>query len=132
MRLTLCGSTRFKNEYQEANTKLSLAGHVVYSVAWAKEDESAATPGEKMDAQTKENLDLVHLAKILNSDAIVVVGRGEDGKPYVGSSTRREIVWAQMNGKFVYFNYAHLLEDWHDATVLPTENNQDDELAQSK
>lgn len=107
MRITLCGSTRFKKEYQEANTRLSQAGHVVYTIAWAKEDESAATPGEKMDRITKENLDLVHLAKILNSDAIVIVGTVEDPKthnqvPYIGESTRREIVWAQMNGKQVY------------------------------
>lgn len=102
MRITLCGSTRFKKEYQEANTRLSMAGHVVYTIAWAKEDESAATPGEKMDPIIKENLDLVHLAKILNSDAVVLVGE-VDGKPYIGASTRREIVWAQMNGKSVYF-----------------------------
>lgn len=101
MRITLCGSTRFKQEYQEANTRLSRAGHVVYTISWAKEDESAANP--KMDRVTKENLDLVHLAKILNSDAIVVVGRDENGQPYIGESTRREIVWAQMHGKSVYF-----------------------------
>lgn len=102
MRITLCGSTRFKQEYAEANTRLSQAGHVVYSIAWAKEDESAATPGIKMDATMKENLDLVHLAKILNSDAILVVGK-VDGSPYIGASTRREIVWAQMHDKRIYF-----------------------------
>lgn len=109
MRITLCGSTRFKKEYQEANERLSQAGHIVYSVAWAKEDESAATPGVKMDPIIKENLDLVHLAKILNSDIIVVVGTGEDGKPYIGASTRREIVWAQMHDKGVHFGLGDIL-----------------------
>jgi len=126
MRITLCGSTRFKQEYQEANTRLSQAGHVVYTVSWAKEDESAATPGIKMDRITKENLDLVHLAKILNSDAIVVVGTVEDPVthnevPYIGESTRREIVWAQMNGKMVY-KYSDLVGSdgmWDDLTVIP-------------
>ncbi len=102
MKITLCGSTRFKKEYQEANTRLSLAGHVVYTVAWAKEDEPV-----KMDRITKENLDLVHLAKILNSDGIVVVGTGEDDKAYIGESTRREIVWAQMNNKMVFWGLDH-------------------------
>lgn len=104
MRITLCGSTRFKREYQEANTRLSQAGHIVYTIAWAKEDESAATPGTKMDPITKENLDLVHLGKILNSDAILVIGKKVDGTPYIGESTRREIAWAQMYGKSVYYH----------------------------
>ena len=108
MKITLCGSTRFKKEYQEANTQLSLAGHIVYTVAWAKEDESAATPGEKMDPIVKENLDLVHLGKILNSDAILIVS---DGSNYIGASTRREIVWAQMNKKMVFFSMEDLLEN---------------------
>lgn len=119
MKITLCGSTRFKKEYQEANTLLSQAGHVVYTIAWAKEDESAATPGEKMDKITKENLDLVHLAKILNSDAIVVVGETEDGNPYIGESTRREIVWARMNGKFIYYGAGSCLRREDNLTRTP-------------
>jgi hypothetical protein len=107
MRITLCGSTRFKKEYQEANTRLSQAGHIVYTIAWAKEDESAATPGEKMDEMTKENLDLVHLGKILNSDAVLLV---HDGSRYVGASTRREIVWAQMHHKPVFYDLADILD----------------------
>src|SRR4029450_7888265 len=116
MKITLCGSTRFKKEYQEANTKLSQAGHVVYTIAWAKEDESAATPGVKMDQITKENLDLVHLAKILNSDMIIVVGQVE-GKPYIGESTRREIAWARMNSKAIFFGVENFLSaSWNRLT----------------
>lgn len=118
MRITLCGSTRFKKEYQEANTRLSQAGHIVYTIAWAKEDESAATPDEKMDPTIKENLDLVHLSKILNSDAIVIVS---DGSNYVGSSTRREIVWAQMHQKAVYWSASQLLA-YNDLTVIEDPN----------
>lgn len=110
MRVTLCGSTRFKKEYQEANTELSKRGHIVYTIAWAKEDESASTPGEQMDPITKENLDLVHLAKILNSDAILVVGQTEDGSPYIGSSTRREILWAHMHNKRVICGIEEFLD----------------------
>lgn len=119
MKITLCGSTRFKDLYQEANTRLSQAGHIVYTIAWAKEDESAASPGVKMDKETKENLDLVHLGKILNSDAIVVVGNGEDGRPYIGESTRREIVWARMNGKDIYYGLDGVLgNDYQDLTKI--------------
>lgn len=107
MKITLCGSTRFKDEFVRYNTELSLRGHIVYSIAWAKEDESSATPGVKMDEKVKQNLYLVHLGKILNSDAIVVVS---DGSNYVGDSTRREIVWAQMNGKMVFWGLLQALE----------------------
>lgn len=109
MKITLCGSTRFKDEFVRYNTELSLRGHVVYSIAWAKEDESSAGSGIKMDEKTKQNLDLVHLAKILNSDMIVIVS---DGSNYVGDSTRREIVWAQMNGKAVAWGLKQLIENW--------------------
>jgi hypothetical protein len=110
MKITLCGSTRFKKEYQEANTRLSQAGHIVYTIAWAKEDESAATPGQAMDPITKETLDLVHLGKILNSDSILIV---HDGSRYIGDSTRREILWAQMHGKGIFWYVEEILDYWN-------------------
>lgn len=110
MKITLCGSTRFKKEYQEANIRLTIAGHVVYTVA-----SMMHADGDNITPIQKENLDLVHLAKILNSDAIVVVGE-VDGKPYIGESTRREIVWAQMHGKTVY---AGLVDFFGDDPDLP-------------
>lgn len=104
MRITLCGSTHFKDLYIQANLELSKLGHAVYSIALAKEDQTQASPEDEI---IKENLDLVHLDKILNSDAIVVLGQ-VDGKPYIGKSTRREIVWAQMHGKEVFFGMEEL------------------------
>ncbi len=32
MKITLCGSTKFKKEFEEWNIKLTMAGHIVYSV----------------------------------------------------------------------------------------------------
>lgn len=107
MRITLCGSTRFKEEYVKANTELSKLGHVIYTIAWAKEDHSGPCPHD--DEIAKENLDLVHLDKILNSDCIIVLGK-VDGKPYIGKSTRREIVWAQMHNKAVHWGIESLTE----------------------
>jgi hypothetical protein len=96
MKITLCGSTRFRPEYEAMNRDLSIKGHIVYSVACFGNGGDALTDTEK------ELLDLVHLKKIMESDAIVVVG-SVDGKPYVGESTRREIRWAKMLGKGVYY-----------------------------
>lgn len=107
MKITLCGSTRYKKEYLEVNKALTLAGHVVYSVSmWSHNTDERIDPTE----EEKTILDLVHLAKIEESDAIVVIdillasdGSLSKSEPYVGSSTKREIQWASIRSKDVYF-----------------------------
>lgn len=99
MRITLCGSTRFKAQFEEWNHKLALSGHTVYSLSlFARE---AADTGKEslytINEEEKITLDLVHLDKIINSDAIVVI----DVDGYTGFSTKREIQWARMQRKRV-------------------------------
>lgn len=108
MRITLCGSTRFKNTFQEWNHKLALAGHTVYSLSlFAREASDLGKEGNvTITDNEKITLDLVHLDKILNSDAIVVV----DVDSYVGFSTKREIQWARMQGKIIYWITPHWTE----------------------
>lgn len=96
MKICLCGSTRFKDRYQEVNLFLSKAGHIVYSVA------GFGHAGDSLSPEEKTVLDLVHLRKILESDAILVVGEVSPGVAYVGESTRREIQWASLNDRAVY------------------------------
>lgn len=101
MKLTLCGSTRFEGMFHHWNQTLTLKGHVVYGLAVYPSFKE----GEKnwyTEAQ-KTTLDLAHLAKILHSDAIVVI----DVDEYYGDSTRREIEWARMVGKKVYWITPH-------------------------
>lgn len=93
MKITLCGSTKFMDEFHEANRELTLTGHVVYSVCMSNKGDYKPTELQK------ELLDLVHFAKISNSDAIFVI----DVDGYVGDSTRREILWAKMNNKSVIY-----------------------------
>jgi hypothetical protein len=97
MKLCLIGSTRFKDLYHEANRKLTADGHIVYSVAFISSD---GEPNEVTEAE-KIILDLVHLRKILESDAVVLIS---DETKYIGFSTKREIQWAQMNGKHFFPN----------------------------
>lgn len=101
MRITLCGSTRFEPLFHEWNLKLALAGHTVYSLsAFGRQASDIDKDNELIlsDAE-KITFDLVHLDKILNSDAIVVLNVSN----YVGESTSREIQWARMRGKLVYW-----------------------------
>lgn len=98
MKICLCGSTRFMDQFNAANRLLTLAGHVVYSVATASSgDHPELTMDEKL------LLDAVHLSKIEESEAVVIVGRQEDGTMYIGDSTRREIMYARVREKNVYF-----------------------------
>jgi hypothetical protein len=115
MKLTLCGSSRFEQEFHEWNEKLTLTGHVVYGLAVYPSFHD----GNKdwYGIEQKQTLDLVHLAKIDNSDAIVVI----NVNGYIGESTRREIEWARVRAKTVY--YTNRLPDQAEAVELLLEES---------
>jgi hypothetical protein len=93
--ITLCGSTRFKEQFFEAQKRLTLAGNIVISVGLFGHsgDDEVWTEG------TKEMLDDMHKRKIDMADAIYVINVGG----YIGSSTRSEIEYAKANGKEVLY-----------------------------
>ena len=93
--ITLCGSTRFKDDFLEAQKRLTLEGNIVISVGLFGHsgDEEVWTPG------TKEMLDNMHKRKIDMADAIYVIN--VDG--YIGESTRSEIEYATKQGKTVMY-----------------------------
>lgn len=96
--ITLCGSTRFKEQFLEAQKRLTLEGNVVISVGLFGHsgDKEVWEPG------TKEMLDKMHLQKIDMADEIFVINVGG----YIGESTKREIAYAESKGKIVkYLEY---------------------------
>lgn len=113
MKFTLCGSTKFREQFEHWNRVLSKRGHLVYSVS------SYGHSGDSLTESEKEALDLVHLQKIVESDAILVVGLQDDGMLYIGDSTRREIKWASMLGKRIYGLKSH-----DDYATLDTRSQQ--------
>lgn len=101
MKITLCGSTRFKPQFEEYNKLLTLEGHLVYSLGcFGKQASDIGKPEENISVtdEQKLHLDLIHFAKIEESDAIFVL----DVDGYIGESTQREIAWAKMRGKLIY------------------------------
>lgn len=100
--ITLCGSTRFKDEFMETQKRLTLEGNIVISVGlfghagdsevWENMDEGTLT-------KTKEMLDDMHKRKIDMADEIFVINVGG----YIGSSTRSEIEYAKLTGKTVRY-----------------------------
>ena len=93
--ITLCGSTRFKEQFLEAQKRLTLKGNIVISVGLFGHsgDNEVWTEG------TKEMLDDMHKRKIDMADGIYVI----NVNGYIGSSTRSEIEYARKKGKQVLF-----------------------------
>lgn len=99
MKLCLIGSSRFLDLYQEWNRRLTLAGHVIYTIAMVSTSERGMD-GPNIPEEEKETLDLVHLLKIQESDGVFLI---TDKTGYVGFSTKREIKWARMLRKGRYW-----------------------------
>ena len=92
--ITLCGSTRFMDEFERANQRLTLQGNVVFSVATKAHEGSGQVSNEQ-----KMLLDRIHFEKIRLSDEIFVINVGG----YIGPSTKREIEHASRLGKIVHY-----------------------------
>ena len=100
--ITLCGSTRFKDDFMREQKRLTLEGNIVISVGlfghsgdnevWENMDEGTLT-------RTKEMLDDMHKRKIDMADEIFVINKNG----YIGSSTRSEIEYAISTNKIVNF-----------------------------
>lgn len=100
--VTLCGSTRFKDEFLDAQKRLTLAGNIVISVGLfghAGDAEVWDGMDEGTLSETKRMLDDMHLRKIDMADEVFVV----DVDGYIGESTRLEIEYAKAAGKSVRY-----------------------------
>lgn len=100
--VTLCGSTRFKDEFFKVQKEFTLKGYIVISVGlfghsgdnevWENMDEGTLT-------KTKEMLDDMHKRKIDMADEIFVI----NVNGYIGDSTKSEIEYAIKTGKRVNY-----------------------------
>ena len=91
--ITLCGSTRFRAEYERVQKELTLHGNIVISVGLF----GHSGDDEVWKDGVKEMLDEMHLAKIDMADEIFVINPGG----YIGQSTAREIAYARSHGTTV-------------------------------
>lgn len=87
--VTLCGSTRFRDAFEREQRRLTLEGRIVLSVGMFGHEE-----GLDETSQVKVDLDQLHLRKIDLSQRVHVINAGG----YIGSSTSREIAYAQQRG----------------------------------
>ena len=92
--ITLCGSTKFKDDFLREQKRLTLEGNIVLSVGFFE-----ITENDKPDDDKVKTLKDIHLRKIDLSDEIFVINKNG----YIGESTKKEIEYAIKNGKGVKY-----------------------------
>lgn len=115
--ITLCGSTKFKNQFEQMNALLTLQGNIVISLAFFEQSD-----GFERAQEQAELLGDLHFRKIDLSDEIFVIDVGG----YIGNSTRKEIEYAEKNGKVIryYSSYGEVpykhqqMELWEQALKI--------------
>ena len=91
--ITLCGSTKFKEDFERVNRRLTLDGNIVISVG------CYGHSGDTFTDEQKIMLDDIHKRKIDMADAIYVINKNG----YIGASTRSEIQYALKTGKHIMY-----------------------------
>ncbi len=95
--ITLCGSTKFKDEFLRVQKELTLKGNIVISVGLFGHADGEY---EKIITdEVKIMLDDMHKRKIDMADEIFVINKGG----YIGTSTKSEIEYAIETGKKVNY-----------------------------
>ena len=99
--VTLCGSTRFKDEFMQAQKELTLKGMIVISVGLFGHSGDEVWDGmdEGTLSKTKKMLDDMHKRKIDMADYIYVINVGG----YIGESTKSERDYAELHDKTVKY-----------------------------
>ncbi len=93
--ITLCGSTKFKDDFMREQKRLTLEGNIVISVGLF----GHSGDNEVWKENTKEMLDDMHKRKIDMADEIFVINKNG----YIGLSTKSEIEYAIKTGKKVFY-----------------------------
>ena len=93
--ITLCVSTKFKDDFLREQKRLTLEGNIVISVGLF----GHSGDDEVWTENTKEMLDDMHKRKIDMADEIFVINKNG----YIGTSTRAEIEYATKTGKKVNY-----------------------------
>lgn len=90
----LCGSTRFKDQFEKTNRELTMFGIIVLSVGVFGHNDSI-----KLSESEKIMLDELHRRKIDLADEILVL----NVEGYIGESTQSEIDYAIAHNKPVRY-----------------------------
>ena len=93
--ITLCGSTKFKDEFIREQKRLTLEGNIILTVGLF----GHSGDNEVWSEGVKEKMDDMHKRRIDLSDEIFVINKNG----YIGESTRSEIEYAIKTKKIVKY-----------------------------
>lgn len=93
--ITLCGSTKFKDDFLREQKRLTLEGNIVLSVGLF----GHSGDDEVWSDNVKQMLDDMHKRKIDMADEIFVINKNG----YIGESTKSEIEYAIKHNKKVNY-----------------------------
>lgn len=88
--ITLCGSTKFRDDFIRIQKELTLQGNIVLSVGFLNQYENI----NRLPKETMDMLADIHRKKIDMSDEIFVINKNN----YIGQSTQSEIIYARAKG----------------------------------
>lgn len=95
----LCGSTKFKEVFQQTNKEETLKGNIVLSVGAFPHTDDGKSPEVSLGEDVKAMLDRLHLKKIELADEVLILNVGG----YIGKSTLRELAYARFLHKDIRF-----------------------------
>jgi hypothetical protein len=90
--VVLCGSTRFKEDFERETLRLALEGKIVLTVSCFGHMGDLPPEACEDGHPTKTALDELHKRKIDMADRVLVINPGG----YIGTSTRSEIEYAEL------------------------------------
>ena len=93
--ITLCGSTKFKDDFIKEQKRLTLQGNIVLTVGLF----GHSGDNEVWNEGVKELMDDMHKRRIDLSDEIFVINKNG----YIGESTKSEIEYALKTNKAVHY-----------------------------
>lgn len=93
--ITLCGSTRFKDEFIKAQKDLTLKGNIVITVGLFGHSGDK----EALNEHINEMLINMHRQRIDMADEIFVINKNG----YIGENTLSEIEYARAKGKVIKY-----------------------------
>lgn len=101
--VTLCGSMKFIDTFNELREKMVAEGIVCFT------PEIFSIPDNlrnKLDEDMHRKLDILHQTKMILSDEILIVDVGG----YIGDNTREEIEYAEKEGLHISY-YSKLVKN---------------------
>lgn len=93
--VTLCGSTKFKDDFLKVQSDLTLKGIIVMSLGIFTKVDTFVKPDEGLNKMLNE----MHKQRIDISDGIFVINKNG----YIGENTKMEIKYAQSQGKTIEY-----------------------------